>query len=153
MEWGPRALGHRSFLADPRDLSVREKLNKQVRLREWFRPLAPSILEEDSALIFGAPRSDPFMITVFPVADAIKAKIPAVIHMDGSARPQTVSQHANSRYWKLLHECKRLTGIPCLLNTSFNIQEPIVCTPADAINTFLRSQVNYLALERFLVER
>jgi carbamoyltransferase len=153
MEWGPRALGNRSFLADPRDPNTRDKLNKQVKLREWFRPLAPSMLEEHSGEIFGAPRYDPYMMTVFPVVEELRPKIPAVVHVDGTARPQTVSRQANPRYWKLLTAFRRLTGIPCVLNTSFNIQEPIVCTPLQAVNTFLQSRVGILVLENYLVSR
>jgi carbamoyltransferase len=110
-------------------------------------------LEQASAQVFGTPRHDPFMITVFPVAEEFKSQIPAVVHVDGTARPQTVSEDTNPRYWKLLNDFYRLTGIPCLLNTSFNIQEPIVCTPEDAVNTFLRSKVKYLVLENYLVSR
>lgn len=153
MEWGPRALGSRSFLADPRDPHAREKLNSQVKLREWFRPLAPSMLAEASESIFGSPRYDPFMVTVFPVVATMKSQIPAVVHVDGTARPQTVREDINPRYWKLLKEFERLAGVPCLLNTSFNIQEPIVCTPADAVNTFRRSRVGCLALQNYLVLR
>src|SRR5207237_3663872 len=89
MEWGPRALGNRSFLADPRDPNILAKLNRQVKLREWFRPLAPSMPEEDSSRIFGRPRHDPYMITVFPVMEEMKSLIPADVHVDGRARPQT----------------------------------------------------------------
>lgn len=154
MEWGPRALGNRSFLADPRDPRTREKLNQQVKLREWFRPLAPSVLHEYSHEIFGTSSYyDPFMITVFPVVDDIRPKIPAVVHVDGTARPQMVRKSDNPRYWKLLDAFRRRTGVPCVLNTSFNIQEPIVCTPEDAVKTFLRSQVRYFVMERFFVER
>ncbi|MCT7976482.1 carbamoyltransferase family protein [Laspinema olomoucense] len=153
MEWGPRALGNRSFIANPTDPEMREKLNHQVKLREWFRPLAPSMLEEASCEIFGTDRYDPFMITVFPVVEDMRAKIPAVVHIDGTARPQTVRKEINPRYWKLIKEFECLTGIPCLLNTSFNIQEPIVCTPEDAVNTFLKSQVRYLVLGGCLIDR
>jgi carbamoyltransferase len=153
MEWGPRALGNRSFLADPRCSDMLQKLNKQVKLREWFRPLAPSMLEEATSSIFGTACHDPFMITVFPVAEEMKPRIPAVVHVDGTARPQTVSKRVNARYWKLLKEFERQAGVPCLLNTSFNIQEPIVCTPTDAVNTFLRSQVKCLVLGDCLVSR
>jgi carbamoyltransferase len=154
MEWGPRALGNRSFLADPRDPEVREKLNHQVKLREWFRPLAPSVMEEYRSEIFGCERyHDPFMITVYPVRKDVREKIPAVVHVDGTARPQMVRKQDNPRYWQLIDAFRRKTGIPCLLNTSFNIQEPIVCTPEDAVKTFLRSRLRYLVLENLLVER
>jgi carbamoyltransferase len=153
MEWGPRALGNRSFLADPRDPNTHDKLNKQVKLREWFRPLAPSVLEERSADLFGMPYTDPYMVTVLPVVEEVKPRIPAVVHVDGTARPQTVNRRVNRRYWELLTQFCQLTRVPCLLNTSFNIQEPIVCTPEDAVNTFLRSSVHHLVLENYLVSR
>ena len=99
MEFGPRALGNRSFLADPRRSDMRELLNKKVKLREWFRPLAPSMLKEAALDLFGHPHYDPFMITVLNVLDEKRANIPAVVHVDGTARPQTVSRHINPRYW------------------------------------------------------
>ena len=151
MEWGPRALGARSFLADPRRADMREALNHKVKLREWFRPLAPSMLEEHGREVFGVEHHDPFMITVIEVADEYKSKIPAVVHVDGSARPQMVNKEVNPRYWNLINEFKKITGIPMLLNTSFNIQEPIVCTPQDAINTFKNANFDALILENNLV--
>lgn len=153
MEWGPRALGARSFVADPRRGDMREILNHKVKLREWFRPLAPSMLEENGKEIFGVEHHDPFMITVIEVAEDYKAKIPAVVHVDGTARPQMVSKETNPRYWNLINEFKKLTGIPMLLNTSFNIQEPIVCSPADAIKTFKNANFDALVLENNLVLR
>jgi carbamoyltransferase len=151
MEFGPRALGNRSFLADPRRSEMRELLNKKVKLREWFRPLAPSILEEAGAEILEQPRRDPFMITVFSVVEEQRDRIPAVVHVDGTTRPQTVSRKTNPRYWQLIKEFERLTGVPLLLNTSFNIQEPIVCEPEDAIKTFRGASFDALVLERHLV--
>ena len=153
MEFGPRALGARSFLADPRRSDIREILNHKVKLREWFRPLAPSLMEEYGEEVFGVEHHDPFMITVIQVADEYKAKIPAVVHVDGTARPQMVSRDTNPRYWRLIDEFRKLTGIPMLLNTSFNVQEPIVCTPADAINTFRNANFDALVLENNLVIR
>lgn len=153
MEWGPRALGARSFVADPRRSDMREILNHKVKLREWFRPLAPSMLEEYGREIFGVEHHDPFMITVIQVSEEWKKKIPAVVHVDGTARPQMVSKKVNPRYWNLINEFKKLTGIPLLLNTSFNIQEPIVCTPEDAINTFRNANFDALVLENNLVLR
>lgn len=153
MEWGPRALGARSFLADPRRADMRDILNHKVKLREWFRPLAPSILEEYAKEIFGKDHYDPFMITVIQVSDEWKSKIPAVVHVDGTARPQMVSKETNPRYWNLINEFRKITGIPLLLNTSFNIQEPIVCTPGDAINTFKKANFDALVLENNLVIR
>ena len=151
MEWGPRALGARSFVADPRRADMREILNHKVKLREWFRPLAPSMLEEYGREVFGVEHHDPFMITVIKVAENYKSKIPAVVHVDGTARPQMVNKDVNPRYWNLINEFRKLTGIPMLLNTSFNIQEPIVCTPQDAVNTFRNANFDALVLENNLV--
>jgi carbamoyltransferase len=153
MELGPRALGARSFVADPRRGDMREILNHKVKLREWFRPLAPSMHEEAGRDIFGVEHHDPFMITVIQVAEEYKDKIPAVVHVDGSARPQMVSKKTNPRYWNLIEEFRKISGIPMLLNTSFNVQEPIVCTPQDAINTFNNASFDALVLENNLVER
>ena len=153
MELGPRALGARSFVADPRRSDMREILNHKVKLREWFRPLAPSMHEEHGPEVFGVEHHDPFMITVIEVAEDYKEKIPAVVHVDGTARPQMVNRDANPRYWNLINEFKKLTGIPVLLNTSFNVQEPIVCTPDDAIRTFNNSSFDALVLENNLVLR
>ena len=153
MELGPRALGARSFLADPRRSDMREILNHKVKLREWFRPLAPSMLEEHGTEVFGVEHHDPFMITVIQVADEYKEKIPAVVHVDGTARPQMVNRDVNPRYWTLINEFKKLTGIPMLLNTSFNVQEPIVCSPQDAIKTFRNAAFDALVLENNLVLR
>ena len=153
MELGPRALGARSFVADPRRADMREILNHKVKLREWFRPLAPSMLEEHGTEVFGVEHHDPFMITVIEVAEEYKSKIPAVVHVDGTARPQMVSRETNPRYWNLINEFKKLTGIPMLLNTSFNVQEPIVCSPQDAVNTFNNSNFDVLVLENNLVIR
>ncbi|HXG67809.1 MAG TPA: carbamoyltransferase C-terminal domain-containing protein [Blastocatellia bacterium] len=153
MEFGPRALGNRSFLADPRRADMRELLNRKVKLREWFRPLAPSMPEEVSSRIFGRPHYDPFMITVLSVAEDQRGHIPAVVHVDGTARPQTVSRKTNLRYWQLIREFEKITGVPVLLNTSFNIQEPIVCRPEDAIKTFRGANFDALVLENHLVLR
>jgi carbamoyltransferase len=132
---------------------MREILNHKVKLREWFRPLAPSMLEEYGTEVFGKEHHDPFMITVIEVDESYKQKIPAVVHVDGTARPQMVLKHTNPRYWNLINEFRKLTGIPMLLNTSFNVQEPIVCTPQDAINTFSNANFDALVLENNLVLR
>ena len=153
MEFGPRALGNRSFIADPRRDDMRELLNKKVKLREWFRPLAPSMLAEAAEGLFGHPHYDPFMITVLNVREERRGNIPSVVHVDGTARPQTVSRSVNPRYWQLIHEFEKLTGVPLLLNTSFNIQEPIVLSPEDAIKTFSRANFDALVLENNLVLR
>lgn len=152
-EFGPRALGNRSFLADPRRSDMRDLLNQKVKLREWFRPLAPSVLEEASDTYFGRPYSDPYMVTVLDVSAEQRDRIPAVVHVDGSARPQTVSRKTNPRFWRLISEFEAITGVPMLLNTSFNVQEPIVCTPEDAVRTFQRSNFDALVLENHLALR
>jgi carbamoyltransferase len=152
-EFGPRALGNRSFLADPRRSDMRELLNERVKLREWFRPLAPSLLEESTEELFDRPHRDPYMVTVVDVAEEYRSKVPAVVHVDGSARPQTVSRKTNPRYWSLIREFQTLTGVPVLLNTSFNVQEPIVCTPQDAVRTFQKASFDALVLEDNLVLR
>lgn len=150
-EFGPRALGNRSFLADPRRRDMRDVLNAKVKLREGFRPLAPSVLEESDAEIFGRPHRDPFMVTVLSVPEDQRGRIPAVVHVDGSTRPQTVSRETNPRYWRLIREFKAITSVPLLLNTSFNVQEPMVCTPEHAIGTFKKADFDALVLENHLV--
>jgi carbamoyltransferase len=153
MEWGPRALGHRSFIADPRRADMKELINRKIKLREPFRPFAPSMLAEASERYFGQKHEAPFMITVFPVLEAKKAEIPAVVHVDGTARPQLVERAVNPRYHALISAFEAKTGVPVLLNTSFNVQEPIVCTPEDAVRTFLATDVDYLVMENLLVPR
>lgn len=153
MEWGPRALGNRSLLADPRREDVRALINAKVKHRELFRPFAPSVLEEDASAYFDLPGSSPFMLFTAPVKPSAKGLIPAVVHVDGSARVQTVNRTANLRFHSLLEAFGRLTGVPVLLNTSFNVQEPIVCTPQDAVRCFLRTEVEWLVLGNLLVSR
>ena len=153
MEWGPRALGNRSLLADPRRRDVRELINVRVKQREIFRPFAPSVLEEKSHEYFGNKEPAPFMLATFPVERHKRDIIPAVVHEDGTARVQTVSRRDNPRYWELIHAFERQTGVPVLLNTSFNVNEPIVCTPEEAIRCFLRTDVDRLVLNNVLVKR
>ncbi len=153
MEWGPRALGHRSFIADPRNAQMKETLNRKIKLREPFRPFAPSMLAEASERYFGRKLEAPFMITVYPVLEERKKEIPAVVHVDGTARPQLVERDVNPRYWQLIKEFENLTGVPVLINTSFNVQEPIVCTPAHAVRTFVGTEVDYLVLDNLVVPR
>ncbi len=152
MEWGPRALGNRSILANPRRVEIREEINVKVKLREEFRPFAPAVLAEDFDTFFeGVP--NPYMLLVNRAKPEAAARIPAVVHMDGTARVQVVTEALNPRFHRLLSEFKKLSGSGVLLNTSFNIQEPIVCTPAQAIDTFRRSTMDMLAMGNFLVER
>lgn len=147
MEWGPRALGGRSLLADPRRAEMKDIINDKVKQRELFRPFAPSILSEKAREIFEYYNDSPFMIFSFPVSKTVADKIPAVVHVDRTARPQAVLKETNPRYWNLINEFYKITDVPLLLNTSFNVQEPMVCTPQDAIKTFRNSKVDYLILE------
>jgi carbamoyltransferase len=153
MEWGPRALGNRSLLADPRREDMRELINAKVKLREPFRPFAPAVIEERAADYFEAPRPSPFMQFTFSVRPSAKGLIPAVVHVDGTSRIQTVDRDSNPRFRKLLEAFERTTAIPVLLNTSFNVNEPIVCTPEDAVACFRRTDVEWLVLGRLLVWR
>lgn len=153
MEYGPRALGNRSFLADPRSDGIRDVLNEKIKKRELFRPFAPSVKAESASDYFELEQPSPFMTIVVPVRPEKRDVIPAVTHVDGTARPQTVDRQVNRRYWKLLDRFEQLTGVPVLLNTSFNIQEPIVCSAADARTTFERSGVDALVLGDHWVTR
>lgn len=153
MEAGPRALGNRSITVNPMDPAMKDTLNARVKKREFFRPFAPSVLEENADEYFILPKGQrsPYMILVGDVREDKKAVIPAVTHADGTARVQTVSRAANPRYWELIHEFGKITGVPVLLNTSFNENEPIVCTPEDAVNCFLRTEFDVLAIGDYLV--
>ncbi len=152
MEFGPRALGHRSILADPRCPRMRDHINALVKKRESFRPFAPAIIVEDAGTHFDLSGSSPFMLETCQVTSAVA--MPAITHVDGSARVQTVSETATPRFYRLLQTFKTYTGCPVLLNTSFNMKdEPIVCTPTEALVCFLRSGIDTLVLEDFLVDR
>jgi carbamoyltransferase len=153
MEWGARALGNRSILADPRRSDMREILNRKIKRREPFRPFAPSILEEMLDEYFSGAARDPFMMHVYPVRPDKRAVIPAVVHVDGSGRLQTVSRQTNPLYWQLLRAFDKLTGVPVLLNTSFNESEPIVMRPEEALDCFLRTGMDVLALGRTVIVR
>ncbi len=153
MEWGPRALGHRSLLADPRREDMRELINAKVKFREPFRPFAPSVLEERAADYFEVSGPSPFMLFTCNVRPSAKGVLPAVTHVDGTARIHTVDRRSSPKYRALLEAFGRKTGVPVLLNTSFNVQEPIVCTPDEAIHCFLRTQVDWLVLGNLLVGR
>jgi carbamoyltransferase len=132
---------------------MKETLNRKIKLREPFRPFAPSILAEAAERYFGARHEAPFMVTVFPVLPERRGEIPAVVHVDGTARPQLVEKDVNPRYWGLIREFEKATGVPVLLNTSFNVQEPIVCTPADAVRTWCSTEVEHLVLGDLLASR
>lgn len=153
MEWGPRALGNRSIVCDPRRADMKDILNLKIKRRESFRPFAPSILREHVAEWFGEEDDVPFMMQVFQIRAEKRALIPAVTHIDGSGRLQTVHRHTNPRYWQLIESFRELTGVPMVLNTSFNENEPVVCKPEEALNCFLRTKMNVLVLGNSLIER
>lgn len=154
MEFGPRALGNRSILADPRDPEMTAKVNNAVKFREWWRPFAPSMLAEAAGDYLESATDSPFMILTAQVKPEKRSVIPAVTHVDGSARPQTVERDVNPLYWKMICEFGGLTGVPVVMNTSFNLRgETIVCTPTDAIRTFFSSGMDALAIGSFLVEK
>jgi len=153
-EFGPRALGNRSILADPRKAEMKDKLNKRVKHRQAFRPFAPVVLAERASEIFEGDEESPFMLLVKRVRPEWRDKIPAIVHVDGTARVQTVRQDQNERLYALLKEFDAITGVPVLLNTSLNVKgEPIVETPADALACFLGTGIDYLALHDMLIAK
>jgi len=173
MEFGPRALGNRSILADPRNPRMQQHINLQIKAREAFRPFAPSVLEEDAATYFDMQVPSPYMLFVTPLKTALRfpvpenyqqniyerlsdprSPVPAVTHVDYSARIQTVSKATHSKYWQLIHDFKALTGCPMIINTSFNVRgEPIVCSPEDAFLAFMHTAIDYLVMGNYLLER
>ena len=173
-EFGPRALGNRSILADPRNPEMQKKLNLKIKYREGFRPFAPSVLEEDYKEFFNGKTISPYMLLVKKIKEKIKLKIPegywdlnywdklytnrsklqSITHVDFSARIQTVSKNTNPRFWNLINEFKKITGVGVLVNTSFNVRgEPIVNSPEDAFKCFLNTEMDYLVIENFLYKK
>jgi carbamoyltransferase len=152
-EWGPRALGNRSIVGDPRRADMKDILNLKIKRRESFRPFAPSILEERTGEWFTIDYPDPFMIKVYPIRPEKRPLVPAVTHADGTGRLQTVSRRTNPRYWALIAAFERRTGVPMVLNTSFNENEPIVNTPAEALDCFLRTRMDRLVLGDVVLTR
>lgn len=153
MEWGPRALGNRSILGDPRRADMKDILNLKIKRRESFRPFAPSILREHVSEWFEQDDDVPFMMEVFQVRADKRAQIPATTHVDGSGRLQTVHQDTNPRYHSLIESYRQLTGVPMVLNTSFNENEPVVCTPQQALDCFLRTKMDVLVLNNWMIVR
>ena len=153
MEFGPRALGNRSILVDPRRSEMKGILNDRIKKREPFRPFAPSILEERVGDYFEQTHPAPTMLMVYQIKEERRQKIPAVTHVDGSGRLQTVSREVNERYYQLISDFAGLTGVPVILNTSFNENEPIVCTPQEAIECFRKTKMDVLYLGNFAVKR
>jgi carbamoyltransferase len=152
-EWGPRALGNRSILADPRRPEMKDILNQRVKHRETFRPFAPSILEEATGEYFQRTHPSPFMTFAYPVRPEKRSVIPAPTHVDGTARLQTVNRNTHPLYWRLIRAFGDLTGVPVLLNTSFNENEPIVCRPEEALECFLRTKMDVLVLGNSILEK
>jgi carbamoyltransferase len=153
-EFGPRALGNRSILADPRAAGMKDKLNKRVKHRQAFRPFAPVVVAERAGEIFEGEEESPFMLLAKRVRPAWRDKIPAVVHVDGTARVQTLREHQNPRLFRLLKAFEAITGVPVLVNTSFNVKgEPIVETPRDAVDCFLATGIDYLALHDTLISK
>ncbi len=153
MEWGSRALGNRSILADPRRADMRDLINAKIKFREKFRPFAPSVLEEDVGNYFVDPAADPFMQQVYAVREEKRAQLPAITHRDGTGRLETVNREQNTRYYRLIQEFAKLTGVPVVLNTSFNENERIVDTPEQALDCFLRTKMDALVAGNTVVLR
>ena len=153
MEWGPRALGNRSILGDPRKTDMKDILNLKIKRRESFRPFAPSILSEYAKEWFEIDDKVPFMMKVYQIKEEKRSFIPAVTHVDGSGRLQTVNKEINRRYYSLINEFFKITEVPIVLNTSFNENEPIVCKPEEALDCFLRTKMDILVLENIIIKR
>jgi carbamoyltransferase len=153
MEWGPRALGNRSIVCDPRRGDMKEILNAKIKRRESFRPFAPSVMAEAVPEWFEEDDAVPFMMQVFQIREDKRPRIPAVTHVDGSGRLQTVTRAANPRYHRLIEEFREISGVPMVLNTSFNENEPVVCEPRQALDCFLRTKMDVLVLENTLIIR
>jgi carbamoyltransferase len=153
MEWGPRALGNRSILGDPRRADMKDILNLRIKRRESFRPFAPAILRESVKEWFEVDQDVPFMLQVLQILESRRGEIPAVTHVNGSGRLQTVSEEQNPLFYELIKTFGEITGVPMLLNTSFNENEPVVCRPVEALDCFLRTKMDTLVLGKFVIER
>ncbi|MCS7082998.1 MAG: carbamoyltransferase [Bacteroidetes bacterium] len=153
MEWGPRALGNRSILVDPSRKEMKDLLNKRIKNREPFRPFAPSILEEYVNDYFNQSYVSPFMLMTYMVKESKVCDLQAAINVDNTARIQTVSKKCNPLYWSLINEFRKIKNIPSLLNTSFNENEPIVCSPKEAIDCFIRTNMDVLVLGRYIIKK
>jgi carbamoyltransferase len=152
-EWGPRALGNRSILAHPGLANMKDVLNARIKHREWFRPFAPSILAERQSEYFEHDHPSPFMLHVYKVRSEKRAQLCAVNHVDDTGRLQSVSRDENQLYYDLILAFERKTGIPVVLNTSFNENEPIVCAPSEAIDCFKRTRMDVLAIGSYFVSK
>ena len=150
---GPRALGNRSIVCDPRRADMKDILNLKIKRRESFRPFAPSIQREHVADWFEEEADVPFMMQVYQIRAEKRSLIPAVTHVDGSGRLQTVHRQTNARYWNLIEAFRIKTGVPMVLNTSFNENEPVVCRPVEALECFLRTKMDVLVLGDVMITR
>jgi carbamoyltransferase len=153
MEWGPRALGNRSILAHPGRPDMKDALNARIKRREWFRPFAPSILAERQHEYFEHDHPSPFMLHVYKIRPEKRQQLCAVNHVDNTGRLQTVTREENPLYYDLIRACERKSGVPLVLNTSFNENEPIVCAPGEAIDCFKRTRMDVLAIGPFVAEK
>lgn len=153
MEWGPRALGNRSILADPTRHDIKDIINSKIKRRESFRPFAPSVLKEYTNEWFETDDDVPFMMQVYQVKNEKRSQVPAITHVDGSGRLQTVQKNTNEKYWKLINCFRKISNVPMVLNTSFNENEPVVCQPIEALNCFLRTNMDVLVLGDWIVRR
>lgn len=150
-ESGNRALGNRSIVADPRDPNIKNRINSEIKLREDFRPFAPSVLIEHYEEYFDTNQPSPYMSRIMPVFEDKKDIVPGIVHVDGTARIQTVDKDFNPRWYGLIEEFYNITGVPMLVNTSFNCQEPIVETPEDAVKTFKKVDLDILVVNDWIV--
>jgi carbamoyltransferase len=152
-EWGPRALGNRSILANPNRDDMKDILNARIKRREWFRPFAPAVLAEKQSEVFEGDHPSPFMLHVYKIRQNWRDKLPAVNHVDDTGRLQTVSRHENPMYYDLISRFEQKTGIPVILNTSFNENEPIVNTPDEAVDCYQRTKMDTLVIGNFFCQK
>jgi carbamoyltransferase len=153
MEWGPRALGNRSILAHPGFPKMKDTLNSRIKHREWFRPFAPSVMREHQSEIFEQDHPSPYMLHVYKIREEWRDRLSAVNHVDNTGRLQTVAREENPLYYDLIDAFRQRTGIPVILNTSFNENEPIVCEPAEAIECFLRTKMDTLVIGSYICRK
>jgi carbamoyltransferase len=153
MEWGPRALGNRSIVCDPRRADMKKILNLKIKMRESFRPFAPSILRESVIDWFETDYDVPFMLQVYQIKEEKCKEIPSVTHVNGSGRLQTITEKQNPLYYNLIREFEKISGVPIVLNTSFNENEPVVCNPSEALDCFLRTKMDVLVMGNWVITR
>ena len=154
MEWGPRALGNRSILANPTSKNIKNFINKKIKKRENFRPFAPAVLEEYASQFFDMhDHLSPYMNVVFRAKKETLKSLPEIVHADDTARVQTVSEKDNKKFYSLINEFKKITNFPILINTSMNVDAPIVLSPNDAFDTFLKTDVNHLVINNWLIQK